>query len=501
MSRSATVAIAYLMTALSLDPSDALSLVRSKRPVVDPSDTFWHQLALFYNADGRVSLRDRDTRQFYMERTTTSFMNRGGAPDVTKMAKYPATPTASSPPTPAGSHGRRKIRCRVCRRHLAVREHMMDHILDQSPVSRPRTPSLSGQGGMISSMTSMVSPSGEKEFIVMPGGGGERERERRPSVVSDVINPLTGLPGARSRHGSMSADRPAGGRSSSIDSSAGGGANASAVGIGSGTGSVPVPRAGSSSFSFTAIDPKRGSFSSPGESISEVTAAPGGLVETPKDMTRSNSYDSTKPASKSGNGSGGANASGENGGGSGGSNGPSPTAATPARRSGSASGVVGGRRAFQSADQLASNLPPQLAALRMAGLGGMGGVGGMNGANDSAVSSAAPSPPSSPERDTHLQSNSHLGNTTASSHHGEGAKTAARRMSMLALTPTAGGSGSGGGGGGSGSGTNSPRERRGSGFGFGFGGEIASGGPPILVNPKCSGYFVEPVSRDCLYCL
>lgn len=79
---------------------------------------------------------------------------------------------------------------------------------------------------------------------------------------------------------------------------------------------------------------------------------------------------------------------------------------------------------------------------------------------------------------------------------------------MLALTPTEGtspgaerhgafasalGNVGGGGGGAGGSGTNSPRERRGSAV-FGFGGEIATGGPPILVNPKCSGYFVEPVS-------
>ena len=40
-----------------------------------PSDTFWHQLGLFYSADGRVTLRDRQTRQYYMERTTTQFLS------------------------------------------------------------------------------------------------------------------------------------------------------------------------------------------------------------------------------------------------------------------------------------------------------------------------------------------------------------------------------------------------------------------------------------------
>lgn len=51
-----------------------------------PSDTFWYQLALFYNADGRVSLKDRQTRQFYMERTTSSFMSEQSHPNHQKAA-------------------------------------------------------------------------------------------------------------------------------------------------------------------------------------------------------------------------------------------------------------------------------------------------------------------------------------------------------------------------------------------------------------------------------
>jgi hypothetical protein len=65
-----------------------------------------------------------------MERTTTKFMSEaahcsqrsalmsdgdGSAPPMDKMAKYPATPTLSNPPTPSGGHGRRKIRCKMCR--------------------------------------------------------------------------------------------------------------------------------------------------------------------------------------------------------------------------------------------------------------------------------------------------------------------------------------------------------------------------------------------------
>ncbi|KLT38873.1 phosphatases II [Cutaneotrichosporon oleaginosum] len=124
MSRSATVVAAYLMRHRRLDPVEAVSFLREKRPVVDPSDTFWHQLGLYYLADGRVTLKDRSTRQFYLERTTGYVMSE-------------CIVWRGQPATPAGGH-RRKIRCKMCRQHLALREHMMDHILDHgSAASSP----------------------------------------------------------------------------------------------------------------------------------------------------------------------------------------------------------------------------------------------------------------------------------------------------------------------------------------------------------------------------
>jgi dual specificity phosphatase 12 len=75
MSRSATVVAAYLMRTLDLDPVEAVSFLRERRPVVDPSETFWHQLGLYYRADGRVTLKDRSTRQWYLERTTGEVMS------------------------------------------------------------------------------------------------------------------------------------------------------------------------------------------------------------------------------------------------------------------------------------------------------------------------------------------------------------------------------------------------------------------------------------------
>ncbi|WVQ83062.1 hypothetical protein IAT38_005200 [Cryptococcus sp. DSM 104549] len=410
MSRSASVTAAYLMRALELDPMEAVEMIREKRPVVEPSATFWHQLGLFYNADGRVSLRDRSTRQYYMERTTTQFINGDGtAPSMEKMARYPATPSPSNPPTPMG-YPRRKIRCKMCRRQLAVREHMMDHILDQAPPpSRPRTPS---NIALPSPRLSFSSGAGMGFTAGKPEGdspGGVRGRERRASVVSDVINPLTGLPGAtRSRRASgasNSASSPAPAqtlydRDAGKDSASTGGSGASANANKPLTPGVPLPR----------------------------TTTPG--VMTPKS-------DPVTPAGTV--------------------PGPAP-------------------RAFQSADQLAARLPPHLLALRTAGSGG-GGLSSL----PSAISS---SPVSSPEREMTgpaLGGAGACSGSSASAGAGSGAQSAARKMSLLAMTPTAGGDSEG-------SASEGVKRRGSSGEG------AMHGGPPILVNIKCSGYFVEPLT-------
>ncbi|KAG8689424.1 hypothetical protein FRC08_010949, partial [Ceratobasidium sp. 394] len=74
----------------------------------------------------KVSKRDKSIREYYLERTTDQIMNGDGSPpEMNMFASFPRTPTASAPATPGGP--RRRIRCRMCRRELATREHMMDH--------------------------------------------------------------------------------------------------------------------------------------------------------------------------------------------------------------------------------------------------------------------------------------------------------------------------------------------------------------------------------------
>ncbi|WVW84652.1 hypothetical protein I302_106686 [Kwoniella bestiolae CBS 10118] len=411
MSRSATVVVAYLMREYDLDPVQAVVALREKRPVVDPSETFWHQLGLFYNADGRVSLKDKSTRRFYMERTASQFMNGdGGAPVIDHMAKYPMTPTASNPPTPGGN-SRRKIRCKMCRRHLAVREHMMDHILDQQPVSRPRTPS----------NVTLPSPKlSTSSNFAANSGSAAKERERRASVVSDVINPLTGLPGRRASHTSISSLSAL--QTTSLDSSTSSGQPSPGAGI-------PLPKRPSSTtpaLSLTASSPE----------VANQPKLSGDKEHLPNILGRLENNSSPKLVSSS----------------------PKPISTPPADQQ-SPPGPPNGGRVFQSAEQLNSRLPPQLLALRMAG-------------STPASQFSSPigsSPASSPEKDNHQVSQQSYPPS-------QNVSNAARRMSMLAMTPS----------------TPDGIERRGS--ISDLQGGSGSGGYPILVNNKCSGYFVEPLT-------
>ncbi|KAG9101379.1 hypothetical protein FRC06_003075 [Ceratobasidium sp. 370] len=126
MSRSATIAAAYIMHSQGLDPTGALDLIREVRPVIQPNPAFLHQLEVFHAAFCKVTKRDKNIREYYLERTTDQVINGDGSPpEMNMFASFPRTPTASAPATPGGP--RRRIRCKMCRRELATREHMMEH--------------------------------------------------------------------------------------------------------------------------------------------------------------------------------------------------------------------------------------------------------------------------------------------------------------------------------------------------------------------------------------
>lgn len=126
MSRSATIVAAYIMYSRHIDCEAALEIIRKARPSIEPNAGFVQQLEVFHQAAYEISHHDKTTRMFYLERTVEEVMNGDGSSPASDMfAKFPRTPNDSQPPTPGAS--RRRIRCKMCRQELAAREHMLDH--------------------------------------------------------------------------------------------------------------------------------------------------------------------------------------------------------------------------------------------------------------------------------------------------------------------------------------------------------------------------------------
>ncbi|KAG6856937.1 hypothetical protein H0H87_011923 [Tephrocybe sp. NHM501043] len=157
VSRSATVVAAYLMYSKNLDRETALEMIRNVRPSIEPNEGFLRQLEIFHKAQFKISRRDKTTRLYYMERILDEVMNGDGSfPETEMFAKFPHTPSESTPNTPG--RPRRRIRCKMCRHELATREHMLDHgqLGPETPAAMTpagsRRPSASGksfQGGLI----------------------------------------------------------------------------------------------------------------------------------------------------------------------------------------------------------------------------------------------------------------------------------------------------------------------------------------------------------------
>ena len=310
----------------------------------------------------------------------------------------------------------------------------MDHILNQAPVSRPRTPSESQPPSRTSfshgSGFTSVDPVKEE-----PTGGS-----RRPSVISDVVNPLTGKPGAtKSRQGSLNLNMT----SANPSPVHGGGRDSPVV---HSPGSLPYPKTnppGAGPSSLDQVTPP---------SIPE--AQEPGLAPALNNAQSGKVFPNSDPYSP---------------------------------------------RPLLSADELSSRLPPHLQALRTRKI-----------SMSQLTSPFNASPASSPEKDSPIRhgpigKQAQQSNTASapispatsspasatpasqavtlgrSKSQGGGPRqpeprTQPRRMSVLAMTPTEGPSR-----------RPSLTARRPSGV-------PAMSGPPILVNPKCSGYFVEPVS-------
>ncbi|KAJ3998375.1 hypothetical protein F5050DRAFT_1567358 [Lentinula boryana] len=176
VSRSATIVAAYLMHNRQMSVEEALDLVRKARPEIDPNPAFIAQLEIFHKASFTISRKDKNTRMYYMQRTTEEVMNGDGSlPSTDMFARFPRSANDSTPPTPGGLSRvpRRRIRCKMCRQELAAREHMLDH----GQVG-PATPAISPAASRRPS-TNQPQPVSRR-----PSRLGSDSRPRRPSGLS-----------------------------------------------------------------------------------------------------------------------------------------------------------------------------------------------------------------------------------------------------------------------------------------------------------------------------
>ncbi|KDQ32112.1 hypothetical protein PLEOSDRAFT_1034159 [Pleurotus ostreatus PC15] len=175
MSRSVAIVAAYLMYTKNTDVQGALELIIKSHPNISPNEGFLAQLEIFHKAKFQISRRDKTTRMFYLERTVEEVMNGDGTmPDTDMFAKFPRSPSDSTPATPGGP--RRRIRCKMCRQELATREHMLDHgQLGPSTPAVSRRPSTNDPGPLRRPSTSQP-----RSRL----GSSTDTRPRRPSLLS-----------------------------------------------------------------------------------------------------------------------------------------------------------------------------------------------------------------------------------------------------------------------------------------------------------------------------
>ncbi|EIW84705.1 hypothetical protein CONPUDRAFT_97040 [Coniophora puteana RWD-64-598 SS2] len=184
VSRSATIVAAYLMHSQKIEAEAALEMIRQARPQVEPNEGFYEQLLVFQQASYKFTGRDKTIRMFYMLRTTEQILNGDGTlPDsVSMFAKHPRSPSDSIPNSPMIVPHRR-IRCKMCRTELATREHMLDHgqLGPPTPAGPSLTPAASRRPSMTEPSLSRRPSSGANQLPALSELTPLSPSSRRPS--------------------------------------------------------------------------------------------------------------------------------------------------------------------------------------------------------------------------------------------------------------------------------------------------------------------------------
>ena len=115
-SRSASVAIAYLMQTHGLDPDAALEALKKVHPVASPNEGFMNQLHLFYCMNCTLDSSYVPYRRFLAQQTAVQYHNTGTL-DAT---------TLSVPSVTDGQGQATLYRCRKCRILLATSDNILE---------------------------------------------------------------------------------------------------------------------------------------------------------------------------------------------------------------------------------------------------------------------------------------------------------------------------------------------------------------------------------------
>ncbi|GAB2287510.1 hypothetical protein Dimus_021885 [Dionaea muscipula] len=139
VSRSAAIVTAYLMKSERLSQEDALESLRESCEFVSPNDGFIEQLKMFEDMGFKIDHVSTIYKRFRMKILGDAY-NRGEKVDSSQLGEDPAlaerglsslveaSPDGDKNPTPA-------FRCKKCRRVVALKENVVDHIPGEGETS------------------------------------------------------------------------------------------------------------------------------------------------------------------------------------------------------------------------------------------------------------------------------------------------------------------------------------------------------------------------------
>ncbi|ORX54432.1 dual specificity protein phosphatase 12 [Hesseltinella vesiculosa] len=125
MSRSVTVAAAYMMRKANISYERALEMIRIRRPAVQPNEGFMVQLELYESLNYSLDTQHVAYRRFLLSRMAEHQEYMGQLEQYAPAAdpEY----NAPSPDQASSSLGFVSLRCKKCRRLLVHSEHVIEH--------------------------------------------------------------------------------------------------------------------------------------------------------------------------------------------------------------------------------------------------------------------------------------------------------------------------------------------------------------------------------------